>query len=62
MPFACLLLSLLVLINLFIAHVIPKYAREMAAAMMGLEQLVRQYAMGHSPPVLTHVGGTMVNP
>ncbi|XP_058201117.1 uncharacterized protein LOC131315904 [Rhododendron vialii] len=31
----------------------------MAVAMMGLEQLVRQYVMGHPPTVLTRVGGTM---
>ena len=49
-------------LNLFIAQVTPEYAREMALAMMGLEQLVRQYAMGHSPEVLPRAGGTMVNP
>jgi hypothetical protein len=49
------------LINSSTAQVTPEYAREMALAMMGLEQLVRQYAMGHPPEVLFRAGGTMVN-
>lgn len=59
--FEYLLLSLHVLIDLFIAQVTLKYAREMVAAIMGLEQLVRQYAMGHAPPVLARAAGAMVN-
>ncbi|KAI8535372.1 hypothetical protein RHMOL_Rhmol10G0169000 [Rhododendron molle] len=37
----------------------PEYVKEMAEARMGLEQLVRQYAMGHPPEVLPHTCGTM---
>ncbi|KAI8542745.1 hypothetical protein RHMOL_Rhmol08G0163300 [Rhododendron molle] len=43
----------------FLAQVTPEYGKEMAAAMMGLVQLVQQYAMGHPPPVQTRVGGRM---
>ncbi|KAI8559962.1 hypothetical protein RHMOL_Rhmol04G0217500 [Rhododendron molle] len=43
----------------FLAQAPPEYVKEMAEAMMGLEQLVRQYAMGHSPEVLPRTGGTM---
>lgn len=43
-------------------QVTPEYSREIVAAILGLEQLVQQYAMGLAPPVLTRIGGTMVNP
>ncbi|KAI8535016.1 hypothetical protein RHMOL_Rhmol10G0142100 [Rhododendron molle] len=43
----------------FLAQAPPEYVKEVAEAMMGLEQLVRQYAMGHPPEVLPRAGGTM---
>ncbi|KAI8546925.1 hypothetical protein RHMOL_Rhmol07G0157300 [Rhododendron molle] len=43
----------------FLAQAPPGYVKEMAEAMMGLKQLVRQYAMGHPPEVLSRTGGTM---
>lgn len=39
----------------------PEYAREMAAIILGQNQLIRMYAMGYSPLVRKRREGTKVN-
>ncbi|KAI8572046.1 hypothetical protein RHMOL_Rhmol01G0167800 [Rhododendron molle] len=43
----------------FLAQAPPGYVKEMAEAMMGPKQLVRQYTIGHPPEVLPRAVGTM---